>query len=187
MITRKAATALLPVILVLAAIQASAQERLVIRTANDRDSYNRGVEFVKKLKQQDGVVNLDMVMQGMQDELAGKALTISDEGVNALSTATPAEPAGAAGRTKPARVEKNSGSGEAHLAGMKKTVDGSTIDVLVMQRSQDSRKPATVQPPAQAGSSAMTMYMYRDYAAQHRVREMQEIRARALRSAAGNE
>jgi hypothetical protein len=58
-----------------------AEDQLVLKTQKDRENYATGVEFVKKLKQQGGAVNLDIVIRGMQDELTGDTLLMTDHDV----------------------------------------------------------------------------------------------------------
>jgi hypothetical protein len=58
-----------------------AEDQLVLKTQKDRENYATGVEFVKKLKQQGGAVNLDIVIRGMQDELTGDTLLMTDQNV----------------------------------------------------------------------------------------------------------
>jgi len=58
-----------------------AEDQLVLKTQKDRENYATGVEFVKKLKQQGGAVNLDLVIRGMQDELTGETLLMTDQDV----------------------------------------------------------------------------------------------------------
>lgn len=58
-----------------------AEDQLVLKTQKDRENYATGVEFVKKLKQQGGAVNLDIVIRGMQDELTGDTLLMTDQDV----------------------------------------------------------------------------------------------------------
>lgn len=62
----------------LLAAQAIAEEPLVLKTQKDRESYAIGVEMARNFKRQGIEVDLDIVMRGMKDVLAGDKLLLTD-------------------------------------------------------------------------------------------------------------
>jgi len=64
---------------VLLACQVSAEESLILKTQSDRENYTTGINIVRTLKQQGGVINLDIVIQGMKDELTGERHLLNDD------------------------------------------------------------------------------------------------------------
>ena len=61
-------------IIALLAAEASAAESIILKTKKDRENYTTGVTIVRNLKNQGGVINLDIVIKGMMDELTGYLL-----------------------------------------------------------------------------------------------------------------
>lgn len=61
--------------------QAGADESLVLKTDQDKANYATGVNIVRKLKQQGGEVNLDIVIQAMKDELTDSKLLMTEEDI----------------------------------------------------------------------------------------------------------
>ncbi|HWR73001.1 MAG TPA: FKBP-type peptidyl-prolyl cis-trans isomerase N-terminal domain-containing protein [Nitrospirota bacterium] len=64
---------------VLLAGQAFAEEPLVLKTGTDKENYANGVTIARNLKQQAGVVNLDILIKGMMDELTGEKLLMAED------------------------------------------------------------------------------------------------------------
>ena len=62
----------------LLAAQAIAEEPLVLKTQKDRENYAIGVEMARNFKRQGIEVDLDIVMRGMKDVLAGDKLLLTD-------------------------------------------------------------------------------------------------------------
>ena len=63
----------------LLAAQASAEQTLILKTQNDRQSYAIGVEVARNWKRQGVDFDLDIVMRGMKDALAGDKLLLTEE------------------------------------------------------------------------------------------------------------
>jgi FKBP-type peptidyl-prolyl cis-trans isomerase len=61
------------------AIQANAEEAQVLKTKTDKENYSIGVNLVKSFKQQGIEVDLDVVIRGMKDALAGGKLLMTDD------------------------------------------------------------------------------------------------------------
>jgi hypothetical protein len=79
------------VIAVLTALLASAEEKPILITEQDKINYAMGINFVRKtLMQQPGVVNLDLVIQGMRDAVAGESLLLSESEIRMAGAAGPA-------------------------------------------------------------------------------------------------
>ena len=66
-------------------IQGSSDENLALKTDQDRANYATGVKIVRKLKQQGGEVNLDIVIQGMKDGLTDYRLLMSEDEISAAA------------------------------------------------------------------------------------------------------
>jgi len=62
----------------LLAAQAIAEEPLVLKTQKEKESYAIGVEMARNFKRQGIEVDLDIVMRGMKDVLAGDKLLLTD-------------------------------------------------------------------------------------------------------------
>ena len=72
----------------LLACQVGAEETLVLKTQKDKDNYNTGVKIVRSLKQQGGEINLDVVIQGMKDELTGEGHILTEDNVSETMVAS---------------------------------------------------------------------------------------------------
>ena len=59
-----------------------AEDQLVLRTRADKDNYATGVDIVRKLKKQGGEINLDIVIQGMRDEIIGETHLMNEVDLN---------------------------------------------------------------------------------------------------------
>lgn len=77
--------------IVLLACQVGAEESLVLRTQKDRENYTTGVNIVKTLKQQGGEINLDIVIQGMKDELLGEGQLVTEDTIPETMLASQSE------------------------------------------------------------------------------------------------
>ena len=71
--------------------QAQAGDEPVLKTRTDRESYSNGVTIARTLKQQSGEVNLDVLIQGMKDELMSDKLLMTDEDIRKTIAALGAE------------------------------------------------------------------------------------------------
>ena len=60
-----------------------------VLTPMDKMNYATGVDIVRKLKQQGGIINLDLVIQGMKDELTDEHFLISEDELRKNMTAPP--------------------------------------------------------------------------------------------------
>jgi hypothetical protein len=59
--------------------QALADGQPVLNTPTERENYTNGVTIARNLKQQGGAVNLDILIQGMMDELKGEKLLMAED------------------------------------------------------------------------------------------------------------
>lgn len=59
----------------------------VLNTPTDRENYTNGVTIARNLKQQGGTVNLDILIKGMMDELAGEKLLMTEGDLQKTLTA----------------------------------------------------------------------------------------------------
>jgi hypothetical protein len=163
------------------AMQSAADERLSLKSKNDKDNYTAGVAIIKKLQEQGGVVNLDALIQGMKDALNGKALALTDDASAPMAVTT------AVGRD--AAVPSGAKPGQPNQEA-KPAMPAASVDVLVMQKTQGMQQPAAAQQTVPSGPNARSAspYMYRDYATAQRVKEKAAVRAKALENGtAGNE
>jgi len=71
----------------LLASQVGAGDMQALKTQTDKDNYSIGVDIVRKLKQQGGVINLDLVIQGMKDEITGEQLLVSEDDIQNATVA----------------------------------------------------------------------------------------------------
>lgn len=94
---------LLTAVFLMMTVQAFAGDGAALLSADDRASYSAGVEFARSLRQKSGTVNLNLVVQGMQDELSGAPLLVPGD----IKEARSAAPAGgqAAPAAKPEAVQ----------------------------------------------------------------------------------
>jgi paraquat-inducible protein B len=97
----------------LLAAQAFAGEALVLKAQTDRESYSNGVNIARNLRQQGGEVNLDVLIQGMKDELTGEKLLMTEEDIHKTLAALQAE---MAQRQKLAATKRNEMKGDAGTA-----------------------------------------------------------------------
>jgi Domain amino terminal to FKBP-type peptidyl-prolyl isomerase len=74
--------------IVLLAVQAGAGETLVLKTQKDKDNYNAGISIARSLRQQGGEINLDIVIQGMKDELTGERHIVTEDNVSETMVAS---------------------------------------------------------------------------------------------------
>ena len=68
--------------IVFLACQAGAGETLALKTQKDIENYNAGVRIARSLRQQGGEINLDIVIQGMKDELTGEGHILKEDNVS---------------------------------------------------------------------------------------------------------
>ncbi len=67
--------------------QASAAEKTVLKTEKDKVNYGIGVSMARNFKQQGIDVDVNLVVKGMKDALAGKKLLMSDDELRKTMTA----------------------------------------------------------------------------------------------------
>ena len=68
--------------IVLLACQAVAGEKIALKTQKDIENYNAGIRIARSLRQQGGEINLDIVIQGMKDELTGEGHILTEDNVS---------------------------------------------------------------------------------------------------------
>jgi FKBP-type peptidyl-prolyl cis-trans isomerase len=73
--------------LVLLVAQASAAEKPVLKTEKDKVNYGIGVSIARNFKQQGMEVDVNLVLKGMKDTLAGKKLLLSEDELRKTMTA----------------------------------------------------------------------------------------------------
>jgi len=78
---------------VLLTSRAFAGEQLALKTQIDKVNYSIGVSTIRNFKQygSGSDIDLDMVLQGMKDELSGKTLLLSEKDLRAVLTAVQTE------------------------------------------------------------------------------------------------
>jgi hypothetical protein len=69
-----------------------ADDQLVLKTQKDKENYTTGVNIVRKLKQQGGEVNLDIMIQGMKDEITSEKLLMTEDDIQKTMYALQNEP-----------------------------------------------------------------------------------------------
>ena len=74
--------------IVLLACQVGAGETLALKTQKDIENYNAGVRIARSLRQQGGEINLDIVIQGMKDELTGEGHILTEDNVSETMVAS---------------------------------------------------------------------------------------------------
>jgi len=160
-----------------------AEEQLVLKTQKDKENYTTGVEFVKKLKQQGGAVNLDLVIRGMQDELTGDTLLTTDQDVpTAVAARKTSSDAGQ--NSEPAVPQKqiNPERGDdpvpSHAAFAKKegqalkTVPGGQSGQIVPKKTVPSGKSVIELDGARHETKTRALEMRRKLIEQHRQQEL---------------
>jgi UDP-GlcNAc:undecaprenyl-phosphate/decaprenyl-phosphate GlcNAc-1-phosphate transferase len=135
-------------VMVLAAIlladQVHAEEPMVLKTDKDKVNYGIGISVMRNFMQQGIEVDLDVVMRGMKDALAGNKLLMTEEDLRATMTAFQTELRLKQKQTARMAGEDNKKKGEAFLAENKKKEgvvtlpDGLQYKVL---KAGDGRKP----------------------------------------------
>jgi len=103
--------------------QASAAEIKELKTDQDKVSYGIGVSMAKNLKSQHIEVNLDPLFQGMQDELKGGKLLMTDADLQATMGKFKQELMQKQMEAMKKAAESNQKEGEAFLAENKKKKD----------------------------------------------------------------
>jgi len=105
----------------LLALPASATDSLApgtqaaVATQNDKVSYGIGVQLAETLKGQGIVVNLDLLIKGLQDALSGQTLLMSDEDLNNTMTALQQELYQKAMQARAREAEDNKKAGDTFL------------------------------------------------------------------------
>jgi hypothetical protein len=66
-------------IIALLSAEAGAADSIILKTKKDKENYTTGVTIVRNLKNQGGVINLDIVIKGMMDELTGYLLLTEED------------------------------------------------------------------------------------------------------------
>ena len=74
--------------IVLLACQAGAGEKLGLKTQKDIENYNAGVRIARSLQQLGGEINLDIVIQGMKDELTGERHILTEDDLSETMVAS---------------------------------------------------------------------------------------------------
>ena len=95
---------------------AAAEESAALATPADRMSYSIGVEFAKNYKRMGVTLNVDLLLRGMTDEIAGKKLLLDEDALREALMAFQAEARRAQLAAMQQGAEKNQKEGEAFLA-----------------------------------------------------------------------
>ena len=106
--------------IVLLAVQAGAEEKISLKTQKERLSYVIGVDIGKGMKAQSLDVDPDILFRGVKDALAGGALQMSEEEMQAIKNAVRKEMMAKQAEETKKLAEKNSKEGEAFLEENKK-------------------------------------------------------------------
>jgi FKBP-type peptidyl-prolyl cis-trans isomerase FklB len=100
--------------------QASAEEKKVLQTAKEKQSYSMGADIGARLKAQSIEVEADAFVQGMKDTLSGAKKLLTDDEIRETLTALQKELREKMEEKNKALGEKNKKEGEAFLAENKK-------------------------------------------------------------------
>ena len=111
----------------LVAAQASAEETLILKTQKDRQSYALGVEVERNFKRQGFDLDLDLVIRGMKDALAGDKLLLTDEDIKTTLTTFAAQSRWKKAANRLMEGQENKKKGEAFLAENKAKADVVTL------------------------------------------------------------
>ena len=129
--------------LILAA-QVEAGEASVLKTSKDRLSYTIGVDVARSLKRLGAEPDLDLLVKGLRDDLAGEKLLMSEEDLRATLTAYYQELRQKAVDARMQAAEQNKKEGDAFLA-ENKTKEGVVVLPSGLQyrilKVGDGRKP----------------------------------------------
>jgi hypothetical protein len=126
---------------------AHAEDQVVLRTEQDRDNYRTGVEFVKELEKKGGTINLNLVIKGMQDELAGNTAPLSSDETPAVSAPGPAEYA-AAPAAGPSTASSAAGQTEHQAVRIPGETTAPKAAVAVAQRQSGFATPERMRAPS---------------------------------------
>jgi FKBP-type peptidyl-prolyl cis-trans isomerase len=96
--------------------QAIAEETLVLKTQKDRESYAFGVEVVRNFKRQGIDFDLDVVIRGMKDALAGDKLLLTDNDLQTTLNMFASELRRNRAKARLIAAQDNKKEGEAFLA-----------------------------------------------------------------------
>jgi len=128
----------------LLAAQAIAQDTTSFKTQKDRESYGIGVAMAKNLKRQGIDIDADSVVKGMQDELSGAKVLMSDEDLRAVMTTLQTKMRQKQEEAVKMASEENKKKGDAFLAenkakeGVVATASGLQYKIL---KAGDGKKP----------------------------------------------
>lgn len=109
--------------LVLFAAQAGAEEMPVLKTQKEMISYGIGVNIAKSFKKDDIEFDMDLLMRGMKDGLAGDKLLMSEKDLRRVMNTFQGEVRRKEMLNRQVMAEQNKKKGEAFLA-ENKTKDG---------------------------------------------------------------
>jgi FKBP-type peptidyl-prolyl cis-trans isomerase len=117
-VTLKMTTKLIAILAVMfvAAPQAGAAEKLVLKTDKDKTSYSMGVDMARTFKRLGIDLDVDVFAQAMKDELAGKKLLMSDADMKKQMDTLQAKIKEKQMEAVKATAEENKKAGEAFLA-----------------------------------------------------------------------
>jgi FKBP-type peptidyl-prolyl cis-trans isomerase FklB len=105
---------------VLLATQAMAEEAPALSTQKDKVSYGIGISIGKSFLKDGIEVNLDILMKGLKDALAGAKLLMTDEELQTTMTTFSKEMQQKQALARAKQTEENKKAGEAYLAENKK-------------------------------------------------------------------
>ena len=120
----KIGTAVLGMLILAAQVEAG--EASVLKTSKDRLSYTIGVDVARSLKRLGAEPDLDLLVKGLRDDLAGEKLLMSEEDLRATLTAYYQELRQKAVDARMQAAEQNKKEGDAFLA-ENKTKEGVVV------------------------------------------------------------
>lgn len=103
--------------------QASAEEKLVVKTQKQKVSYSLGADVASNFKRLGIDIDVDVLVKGLRDTFAGKKLLMTEEDVRATMSAFESELRQKQAQATKVTAEKNKKAGDAFLA-ENKTKDG---------------------------------------------------------------
>lgn len=127
-----------------------AEEPTLLKTQKDRENYGTGVSIARNIKQQGGEVNLNVLIQGMMDELKGDHLLMTEEALrNTIAVIQNDQ------MLKQKQSTINRDEKKVETTGTTKTVNATPKDDAGLQQQQE-RPENTIEQVDQSGLLAGT-------------------------------
>ncbi len=137
--------------ILLLAAQAGAEDAIVLKTRQDKANYATGVEIIRSLRQQGGVIDLDLLIQGMRDGLTGNGLLLSENELAVIKAQASLEDTQHRAAARQDELP-NRNSGQA----IEIVNDGPANVPATRQPQSPSRRDVAVTPLASAGPAVGT-------------------------------